>query len=295
MASSSATKPVSGAKALPITALLGAMVSIQIGAAFAKGLFPLVGAQGTTTLRLVVGALMLAAVLRPWRVRPSRAVWPWLAAYGVTLAAMNLLFYAALSTIPLGIAVALEFSGPLLVATLASRRASDFAWIALAIGGILLLSPFAHSNGAIDPTGVILALAAGGCWALYIVFAQKAGAELGGQTTAWGIAIAAVLALPFGVAQAGSALVAPSILVSAVIVGLFSSALPFSLEMAALTRMPARLYGTLTCLEPALGALMGFLFLHEVLSGLQCAGIAAVIAAAFGAAVTTKPPVPSPE
>ncbi|TIS53245.1 DMT family transporter [Mesorhizobium sp.] len=293
MTSTPIIKPVS--EALPIAALLGAMVSIQIGATFAKGLFPLVGTQGTTALRLVVGALILAVVLRPWRVRPSKAVWPWLIAYGVTLAALNLLFYAALRTIPLGIAVALEFTGPLLVATLSSRRGSDFAWVALAVAGIVLLSPFVHARQALDPAGVMLALAAGGCWALYIVFAQKAGAELGGQTTAYGMAIAAVLALPFGVAEAGSALVAPPILAGAVVVGLFSSALPFWLEMVALTRMPARLYGTLTCLEPALGALAGFLFLHEVLSGLQCAGVAAVIAAAFGAAVTTKPPVPSPE
>ncbi|AZO01580.1 DMT family transporter [Mesorhizobium sp. M9A.F.Ca.ET.002.03.1.2] len=271
------------------------MVSIQIGAAVAKGLFPLVGAQGTTVLRLVVGALMLAAVLRPWRVRPSKAVWPWLIAYGVTLAVMNLLFYAALKTIPLGIAVALEFSGPLLVATLSSRRGSDFAWVALAVAGIVLLSPLVHSPEALDPAGVMLALAAGGCWALYIVFAQKAGAELGGQTTAYGLAIAAALALPFGAAEAGPALVAPSILAAALLVGLFSSALPFWLEMVALTRMPARLYGTLTCLEPALGALAGLLFLRETLTGLQCLGIVAVIAAAFGAAMTNKPPVPSPE
>jgi inner membrane transporter RhtA len=280
---------------LAIAALLGAMISIQISATFAKSLFPLVGAQGTTTLRLVVGGLMLVAVLRPWRVRPSRAIWPWLIAYGVMLGAMNLLFYQALKTIPLGIAVALEFSGPLLVASLSSRRGSDFAWIALAVIGIVLLSPFMHAAGAIDPTGVVLALVAGGCWALYIVIAQKAGAELGAQTTAYGMAIAAVLVLPFGVAQAGSALIQPSILVSAVIVGLFSSALPFALEMVALTRMPARIYGTLTCLEPALGALMGFLFLRESLTALQCAGIAAVVIAAFGTAMTSKPPVPSPE
>ena len=131
----------------------------------------------------------------------------------------------------------------------------------------------------------MLALAAGGFWALYIVLAQKAGAELGTRTTAYGMAIAAVLVLPFGVAQAGPALLAPSILVSALLVGLFSSALPFFLEMVALTRMPARIYGTLTCLEPALGALAGFLFLHETLTAPQLAGIAAVIAAAFGTAL----------
>ncbi|TIX22849.1 MAG: EamA family transporter, partial [Mesorhizobium sp.] len=154
---------------LPVAALMGAMVSIQIGATFAKGLFPLIGAQGTTTLRLVIGALMLIAVLRPWQMLPSRATLPWLVAYGVTLCALNLLFYAALARIPLGVAVALEFSGPLLVATLTSRRASDFAWIALAVAGILLLSPFVHSVAPLDPIGVMLALAAGGFWALYIV------------------------------------------------------------------------------------------------------------------------------
>ncbi|TPL06114.1 DMT family transporter [Mesorhizobium sp. B2-4-14] len=280
---------------LPVAALMGAMVSIQIGATFAKTLFPVIGAQGTTTLRLVIGALMLIAVLRPWQMRPSRATLPWLVAYGVTLCALNLLFYAALARIPLGVAVALEFSGPLLVATLTSRRASDFAWIALAVAGIVLLSPFVHSLQPLDPTGVMLALAAGGFWALYIVLAQKAGAELGSRTTAYGMAIAAVLVLPFGVAEAGTGLLAPSILLSALLVGLFSSALPFWLEMVALTRMPARIYGTLTCLEPGLGALAGFLFLHESLTVPQLAGIAAVIVAAAGTALTSKPPVPSPE
>jgi inner membrane transporter RhtA len=293
--SSSAIKPVREAAPLPIAALLGAMVSIQLGATFAKGLFPLVGAQGTTTIRLVLGALMLIAVLRPWQVRPSRATMPWLVGYGMTLCALNLLFYAALARIPLGVAVALEFSGPLLVATLSSRRASDFAWIALAVAGIVLLSPFVRSRVPLDPVGVMLALAAGGFWALYIVLAQRAGAELGSRSTAYGMAIAAVLVLPFGVAEAGSALLAPQILVNALLVGLFSSALPFWLEMVALTRMPARIYGTLTCLEPGLGALAGFVFLHETLAAPQIAGIVAVIIAAFGAALTSRPPVPSPE
>lgn len=280
---------------MPIVGLLGAMLSVQIGAAFAKSLFPLVGAQGTTMLRLVAGALMLAAVLRPWRVRPSRALLPWLAAYGVTLCAMNLLFYAALTTIPLGICVALEFTGPLLVATLTSRRPSDLAWVVLAVAGIMLLSPFAGMRQALDPVGVVLALGAGGCWALYIVLAPKAGAELGGRSVAYGMATAAVLSLPFGLSRAAPALLDPHVLAAALVVGLLSSALPFWLEMMALTRMPARVYGTLTCLEPAFGVVAGFLFLHESLTGLQCLGIAAVVAAAFGTAITAKPPVPSPQ
>ena len=279
---------------LPVLGLLGAILSVQVGAAFAKGLFPALGAQGTTMLRLVIGALMLAAVLRPWRTLPTRKGLPWLVAYGVTVSVMNLLFYAALERIPLGICVALEFTGPLFVATLGSRRMLDLAWVALAVAGIVLLSPFGDVSRGLDPVGVLFALAAGGCWALYIVFAQKAGAELGERTSAYGMAIAAVLALPFGFSAAQPYLTDPHVMAVAAVVGLFSSALPFWLEMMALTRMPAKVYGMLVCVEPAVGALIGLLFLHESLSGLQCAGIAAVVAAAFGTAVTARAPVPSP-
>ncbi|WP_246684897.1 DMT family transporter [Mesorhizobium sp. B2-7-1] len=280
--------------AMPVLGLLGAILSVQVGAAFAKGLFPVLGSEGTTMLRLAIGALMLAAVLRPWKVLPSRKNLPWLAAYGITVCAMNMLFYAALQRIPLGICVALEFTGPLFVATLGSRRVLDLAWVALAIAGIVLLSPFAGISRGLDPLGVALALAAGACWGLYIIFAQKAGAELGVRTSAYGMAIAAVLALPFGFSAAQPYLTDPHIMAGAAVVGLFSSALPFYLEMLVLARMPAKVYGMLVCLEPAGGALTGFLFLHEKLNLLQCAGIAAVIAAAFGAAVAARRPVPLP-
>ncbi|CDX40855.1 threonine and homoserine efflux system [Mesorhizobium sp. SOD10] len=279
---------------MPVLGLLGAILSVQIGAAFAKGLFPVLGSEGTTMLRLAIGALMLAAVLRPWKVLPSRRNLPWLAAYGVTVCAMNMLFYAALQRIPLGICVALEFTGPLFVATLGSRRLLDLVWVALAIVGIVLLSPFAGISRGLDPLGVALALAAGACWGLYIIFAQKAGAELGVRTSAYGMAIAAVLALPFGFSAAQAYLTDPHIMAGAAVVGLFSSALPFYLEMLVLARMPAKVYGMLVCLEPAGGALTGFLFLAEKLSLLQCVGIVAVIAAAFGAAVAARRPVPLP-
>ncbi|RWD86708.1 MAG: DMT family transporter [Mesorhizobium sp.] len=292
--STQTVKPGTQAGALPILGLLGAVLSVQVGAAFAKGLFPVLGPQGTTMLRLLIGALMLAAALRPWKVMPSLKTLPWLAAYGVTVSVMNLLFYTALERIPLGICVALEFTGPLFVATLGSRRLLDLVWVAFAVAGIVLLSPFADVSRGLDPIGVLIALAAGGCWALYIIFAQKAGAELGVRTSAYGMAIAALLALPFGFSAAWPYLTDPHVMAGAAVVGLFSSALPFWLEMMALTRMPTRVYGTLTSLEPALGALTGFLFLHESLSALQCAGIAAVIAAAFGTAVTARAPVSSP-
>ncbi|CDX56634.1 threonine and homoserine efflux system [Mesorhizobium plurifarium] len=280
--------------AMPVLGLLGAMLSVQVGAAFAKGLFPVLGPEGTTMLRLAIGALMLAAALRPWNVLPSRKNLPWLAAYGTTVCAMNMLFYAALQRIPLGICVALEFTGPLFVATLGSRRLLDLVWVALAIVGIGLLSPFAGISSGLDPLGVVLALAAGACWGLYIIFAQKAGAELGVRTSAYGMAIAAVLALPFGFSAAQAHLTDPHVMAGAAVVGLFSSALPFYLEMLVLARMPAKVYGMLVCLEPAGGALTGFLFLYEKLNLLQCLGIAAVIAAAFGAAVAARRPVPLP-
>ena len=271
------------------------MVSIQYGATLGEGLFPAIGAQGTTTLRLGFAAIILGIAMRPWRLRPSRRIAPALIGYGAALAAMSLLFYMALETIPLGIAVALEFSGPLLVAVLSSRRRVDFTWIVLAVAGLLLLSPPVHTQHSVDPTGVILALGSGACWALYILFGQKAGRELGSQATAFGMAVAAILVLPVGVVHAGGALFKPPVLLSAVAVGVFSSALPFSLEMVALTRLPARVYGTLTSMEPAIGALMGLILLHQTLTGLQWTGITVVIAAAVGAAASMATPIASPE
>jgi len=294
LTSTQTAKPDSHVGAMPVLGLLGAILSVQVGAAFAKGLFPVLGSEGTTMLRLAIGALMLAVVLRPWKVLPSRRNLPWLAAYGITVCAMNMLFYAALQRIPLGICVALEFTGPLFVATLGSRRPLDLVWVALAVVGIVLLSPFADARSGLDPLGVVLALAAGACWGLYIIFSQKAGAELGVRTSAYGMAIAAVLALPFGFSAAQPYLTDPHIMAGAAVVGLFSSALPFYLEMLVLARMPAKVYGMLVCLEPAGGALTGFLFLHEKLNLLQCAGVAAVIAAAFGTAVAARRPVPLP-
>jgi inner membrane transporter RhtA len=279
---------------MPLAALLVAIVSIQYGATFAKGLFSLVGASGTTALRLGAGAIMLAVVMRPWRVRLKRNEVLPLLGYGASLGLMNLMFYAALRTIPLGIAVSLEFTGPLFVAIMSSRRCIDFVWVALAIGGLLLLSPPANSGHALDPHGVVFALGAGALWALYIVFGQASGGTLGGQTTAIGTAIAAAIVIPIGAMQAGAALLKPHVLLAAIIVGFLSSALPYSLEMVALTRMKARLYGILTSLEPAFGAVMGFIILHETLGFAQWGGIACIGAAAIGASTTTETPL-SPE
>lgn len=274
----------------PIALLLVAMVSIQSGAALAKHLFPAVGASGATALRLALATLMLVAVFRPWRMRVERHQWPALLAYGVSLGLMNLMFYKALETVPLGIAIALEFTGPLAVALFGSRHLRDVVWVALAVLGLVLLVP-EQGTQSLDPVGVAYALGAGACWALYIVFGQKAGSDHGPQTVALGSCIAAAVAVPFGVVHAGTALLSPALLPIAFGVALLSTALPYSLEMVALTKLPTRTFGMLMSLEPAIGALCGLLFLHERLSVLQWLAIAAIIVASGGAAMTSRSPV----
>lgn len=279
---------------VPVAALLVAMLSFQLGAVFAKGLFPAVGAEGAVALRTGLSALLLAAVARPWRARPSRRSAPALLLYGAALGCMNLLFYLSLRTIPLGIAMTLEFVGPLGLAMLASRRAVDFAWIGLAVAGLALLLPIGHSGQRIDPAGLALALGAGGCWAFYILFGQRAGAAHGAHATALGAAVAAAITLPIGIAHAGAALLSPPVLLAGLVVAVLSSAFPYSLEMIALTRLPTHSYGTLMSAEPAVGALVGLVFLHETLGPRQWLAIAAVMLASAGAAIGARAGAPAP-
>jgi inner membrane transporter RhtA len=264
------------------------MVSIQIGAAVAKQLFPVVGAAGATALRLAFGALMLLAVWRPWRLRPTAREARTILIYGLAMGWMNYFFYLSLDRIPLGISVALEFTGPLAVAMSTSRRAVDFAWIALAALGLLALLPLAHESQPLDPLGIGFALAAGMCWALYIVFGQKAGNVHGGQTAALGTLAGAIAIVPIGIGHAGMSLLAPAILPAACAVALLSSALPYSLEMYALTRLPTRTFGVLMSIEPALAALSGLVFLREELSAIQWAAIASIMFASAGSAATSR-------
>jgi inner membrane transporter RhtA len=259
------------------------MVSFQVGASFAKQLIPSIGAPGTTALRLGLSALIVIALQRPWRTVPSRAAWPAILAYGLSLGAMNSVFYLALRTIPLGIAVAIEFTGPLAVAVFASRRRLDYLWVALAVAGLSLLLPIANPGSRLDPAGAIFALAAGVGWALYIIFGQKAGRAHGPAASTWGLMIAALLAVPIGVADAGRHLVSPSALPFGIGVAVFSSALPYTLEMIALRRLSARTFGTLMSFEPAIAAVAGVLLLGEHLSGVQYLAIGAIIAASVGA------------
>ncbi|MDH4566221.1 threonine/homoserine exporter RhtA [Pseudomonas sp. BN414] len=280
---------------LPVAVLMVAMASIQSGASLAKSLFPVIGAQGTTALRLIFAAIILMLILRPWRARISKDSLLPLIMYGLALGGMNLLFYMSLRTIPLGIAVALEFTGPLAVALFASRRAIDFIWIGLAVVGLWLLLPLGKSEGHLDLTGMAYALGAGVCWALYIIYGARAGNDHGMQGAALGVMVAALFVAPIGIAHAGTELLRPELLPVALAVALLSTAIPYTLEMVALTRLPAQTFGTLMSIEPAFGALSGLLFLGEQLSLLQWLAILCIILASVGCTVTATPrPQPQP-
>ncbi|MBB6251199.1 EamA family transporter [Nitrospirillum iridis] len=280
---------------VPVAALFAAMVSVTTGASIAKTLFPVTGAEGTTALRLTTAAILLTLLLRPWRLRLTRGSWRPLLAYGGAMAGMNFLFYLSLQTIPVGIAIAVEFTGPLGLALLSSRRKADFLWIGLAVAGLALLLPLEPAAAQLDPHGIACALGAGVFWALYILAAKKVGGAHGTQATAAGTLIAACLVLPVGIAHTGAAtLFQPAILVSAVMVGALSSALPYTLEMFALRRLPAQTFGTLTSAEPAVGALMALLLLGEALSPLHWLAIATIMVASIGATLSARrqtPPV----
>ena len=275
---------------MPALAVLASLALQNAGAAVAKSLFPLVGPAGVAALRVGIAALLLLALWRPWRIDLSRTALAWLIAYGVALGLMNLIIYLAFQRIPIGIAVAIEVTGPLAVVLLGSRRPLDFAWAALAIVGLLLLTPLAAAlsvSGALDPLGVVLALAAALCWALYIMFGKRVSALLpSGPAVAIGMAIAALLTVPLGIATAGAALIAPEILAAGAAVALASSAIPYSVEMAALRRLPQRAFGIVVASGPALAALAGWLLLGETLTALQAAAIACIITAALGGAAS---------
>jgi inner membrane transporter RhtA len=267
-------------------ALMCSLVSLSVGTSFAKSLFPALGPEGTTAYRLVFATLMLMAVFRPWRRR-----WVWadalpLCLYGATLGTMNLLFYSAIKTIPFGVAIAIEFTGPLAVAVWTSKKASDWLWVVLAALGLGLLLPLPGADAAValDPHGMAFALAAGVCWALYIVFGQRVALRYGSMATPMGMLVAALVVAPIGIAHAGSTLLDPQWLAAGLAVALLSSAVPYALEMFALNHLPKNTFSVLLSLEPAVGALAGWLVLAESLTLSQGLAIAMVMAASMGTA-----------
>jgi inner membrane transporter RhtA len=275
-----------------VGALMLAMVSFILGASLGKQLFPVVGAEGVTALRLALGALILAGMLRPWRVRLGASTWRPVLVYGVCMAVMNLLYYMALRTLTFGVALALEFTGPLAVALLSSRRRVDFLWIAFAVAGLILFAP-RSAAAHIDPTGAALALGAGVCWGIYIIAGKRAGQHFGAATPALGATVGAIVVLPIGLVHAGAALFQPQVLIVALMVALLSTVLPYTLEMFALRRLAPQTYGTLTSAEPAVGAAIGWLVLGETLPLVQVCAMGLIIVASIGTALTAARARPS--
>jgi inner membrane transporter RhtA len=275
---------------LSLLLLVASMCAAVLGAALVKSLLPVVGARGAATLRLCLAAAMLCVVFRVWRMRLPPGGWRHVLRYGLVLGLMNLSFYGALQRLPLGIAVALEFTGPLTVALWHSRRALDLLWVAMAVLGLSLLLPWRGTAAAtvIDPLGILFALGAAACWALYILWGRQAGMLAGTGTVALGMMVGALVALPFGASAAWPALVSPALLATAFAVALLSSVLPATLEMWVLTRLPARVFGVSMSLEPAIAALIGLLLLGEQLAPQQYLAIGAIMIASGGATLAAR-------
>jgi len=271
----------------PVLAVLGSITLLAVGTSWAKHLFPLIGAEGTSALRVGFSALLLMLLWRAWRWPLARADAWTVVRYGLALGLMNLLFYMAIGHIPFAIAVAIQMVGPLAVVLISSRRGMDFVWAGCALAGLALLLPL-RTDAPLDPVGVMYALMASTCWALYIVFGKRAGHLHAGHSVSLGLATAALVVVPVGVVHAGAALLDWKILLAGLVVAVVSSALPISLEMMALKRLPRHTFGILLSAEPAAAALWAWLLLGEQLSLVQWFAIACMIAASAGASMNAR-------
>lgn len=271
----------------PIYAVLLAIISVQCGAAIAKTLFPAIGAAGTASIRIGISAIILLLAYRPNLKQITPNQWKIVIPYGLSLGAMNLIFYLGIERIPIGLAVTLEFVGPLLVAIIGSRRLIDYCWVVLAAIGIALIAPWSNKN--VDLLGVIFALLAGGFWAAYIVLGGKVSKIMnGGQAVSTGMLFAAILILPFGFYENGLANLTPKFLGMGVALALLSSAIPFTLEMKALGQLPPRTFSILMSLEPAAASICAFIFLQEHLSFYEILAVVCVVTASVGSTLTAK-------
>ena len=271
----------------PVPAVLLSIISVQCGAAIAKTLFPAIGAAGTASLRIGISALILLLAYRPNLKQITPNQWKIVVPYGLTLGAMNLIFYLAIERIPIGLAVTLEFIGPLLLAIIGSKRLLDYCWVLLAGLGIVLIAPW--SNDRVDLVGVFFALLAGALWAAYIILGGKVSKIMhDGQAVATGMLFAAILILPFGFYENGLANLTPKFLGMGAALALLSSAIPFTLEMKALGQLPPRTFSILMSLEPAAAAVCAFIFLQENLNFYEILAVVCVVIASAGSTLTAK-------
>ena len=282
----------STAPPLPATArvpaplmVLASIVSVQVGSAVARQLFDDLGAAGVTLLRLLLSALLLLAVVRPRVARWSTAEWRAAALLGGAMAGMNLLFYLSIRSVPLGVAVTVEFLGPLLLALVQTRRVLDLCWCALAAAGVGLLG--LQTTAGVPLGGLLLAFGAGLFWAAYILASAHVGQVvpgLGGLAVA--LALASLLVLPFGVQGASAVVERPHLLLAAAAVALLSSVLSYGLELIALRRVPVRVFGVLMSLEPAAAAVSGLVLLGQELHAREALALLLVSAASAGTTLT---------
>ena len=266
-----------------------AMISMQSSGALAKTLFDQFPVLTISAMRLLLGSLILAVIFKIWQVNFKQVKWSSIISYGIALAGMNALFYLSIHRIPLGIAVAFEFIGPLSVALFHARQKFDFIWVGLAILGLALLFPFDQAKQSLDPIGIAFALAAGACWALYIIAGQRPSGVSGNHTVCLGRFVGMLCLMPIALFSGMPLQVfEPSNLIYFIALAILASALPFSLEMIALRNLSALSFGTLMSLEPAIAAFSGFIFLNEQLLWTQWLALATIISASIGCTVTTQ-------
>lgn len=271
----------------PIPAVLLSIISVQCGAAIAKGLFPQIGAAATASLRIGLSAIILMLAFRPNLSKLNFKQWKYVILYGICLGTMNMVFYLAIARIPVGLGVTLEFVGPLLLAIIGSKKPVDFLWVILAAAGIALIAPW--TNTGLDIAGVLLALLAGVFWAGYIILGGRISKIMkGGDAVAIGMIFATIVILPFGIFGGGLGQLNPKLLGLGAALALLSSAIPFTLEMRALKQLPARTFSILMSLEPAMASLAALVFLHEYLSLKECFAVAFVVIASAGSSLTAR-------
>ncbi|MBT2496903.1 DMT family transporter [Microbacterium sp. ISL-59] len=283
-------KPAASGPLVGVALVIGSCLSLPFGAAVAAQLFPVLGPWGVTSLRVAIAAILLVVIVRP---RPGKWTRPqWLAAvlFGVSLAAMNGFFYAAIDRIPLGPAVAIEFLGPLVLAAVLTRRLADAAWVGVALLGMVALGIDGLIGAEpLDPLGLVFILIAAGFWVMYIRMSARVGALIPGSSgLAMGLVVAAVLLIPVGIPAASTVAMDPQLLLLAAITAVLSSVIPYSFELAALRRLPQRVFGVLLSLEPAFATLAGWLILGQDATPLRLLAVVLVIAASVGATLGVR-------
>lgn len=267
-------------------AIVAAQVSVNVGAALAKHVFPVVGPEGVAMLRTGISAAVLLAAVRPWRAlrnaAPAKGPALPLVGYGLSLGGMNLLIYWSFERIPIGIAVTIEIAGPLALVLLSSRSARDLLWFALAVASLLLLVPWPSRPAPVDPVGIAFALGAAACWALYILFGRRAAAVGGTNALTLGMIVACTVTFPAGLASADLASWTPEVLSIGIAVALLSSMLPYWLEMTAFPRLTSGIFSVITSCAPAIAALVAFAILGERLTGVQWLSVVLMMIASIG-------------